>query len=113
MPTELFPLRERLLVRKDAGAERIGRLIVPDSVRKPQTVATVISTGPGYFQGYDASGQPIFAPIEFRPGDRVVIGEFAGVELQIDGATAWLLVPEDVFCKLGESAEVEVSDARA
>ena len=45
MPTELSPLRERLLVRKDSGAERIGRLIVPDSVRKPQTVATVISTG--------------------------------------------------------------------
>lgn len=113
MPTELFPLRERLLVRKDAGAERIGRLIVPDSVRKPQTLATVISTGPGYFQGYDTAGQPVFAPIEFRPGDRVVIGEFAGVELQIDGETVWLLVPDDVFCKLAELAGEEVADARA
>lgn len=103
MTTKLVPMRERLLVEKDPGAETIGRLIIPDSVRKPQTVGTVIASGPGYFQGYDSDGQAIHLPSEYREGDRVVMGEFCGVEVVLDGRTLWLLVPDEIHCKVVEA----------
>jgi chaperonin GroES len=97
----LRPVRDRLLVEKDPASERIGSLIVPESARKAQSVGTILSVGPGYFAGYGDDSQPLFRPTEFREGDRVVFGEYAGVELKIDGRTLWVLVPDEICCKVG------------
>jgi chaperonin GroES len=97
----LRPVRERLLVEKDPGAERIGSLFVPEAARRAQTVGTVLRVGPGYFCGVDDHGSPIYRPSEFQEGDRIVFGEFSGVEVRVDGRSLWLLMPDEVCCTIG------------
>ena len=103
--TTLLPMRERIIVQKDPGAESVGRLILPESVRRPQSVGTVVAVGPGYFQGYDSAGEPVHRPTEYEVGDRVVVGEFAGVEIVLNGITQWIVVPDEINCKVLEDAD--------
>ncbi len=101
MSLGLRPVRERLLIEKDAASERIGSLIVPESARKAQSIGTILAAGPGYFAGYGTDGEPQYTPSEFREGDRVVFGDYAGVELRVDGRILWVLMPDEICCKLG------------
>ena len=108
MRTRLVPVRERLLVQKDPPAERIGSLFVPETAKKAQTIGTVIAAGPGYFAGTDAAGSPVYTPTGYGVGDRVVTGEWSGIEVSVDGETLWLLTPDEIHAKVEEG-----TDARA
>ncbi len=65
----------------------------------------MLAVGPGYFDGYGADGEPCFQPIEYAPGDRVVMGDFAGVELVVDGERVWVLTPDEILCKVADGGE--------
>ena len=95
-------MRERLLVKKDPGSDRVGDLWIPDTARKSQTIGTVVATGPGYYLGPDSDGEPIYGAMEYKEGDRVLFGEWSGVELAVDGEALWLLTPDEVHAKLVE-----------
>lgn len=94
------PMREKLLISKDPGRERLGSLFLPEAARKPQTTGVVIATGPGFFAGYDEAGEPVYTPTEYHEGDRVVFGEWAGCEIRVDGETYFLLTPDEIHARL-------------
>lgn len=103
----VLPMREKLLISKDPGEERVGALFLRETAHKPQTPEIVLALGlVGYFDGNDEAGEPIFPPTGYRKGGRVIFGECAGCEVRVDGETPFLLTSAEVHAKT-VSAEAE------
>lgn len=65
--SDFRPLADRVLVRPDKAADKIGRIILPDSAKKPTDRGLVLAVGPG-MPLKDGKRWPM--PVE--PGQRVI-----------------------------------------
>lgn len=78
----IAPCGDRVLVRQDIPPEKIGVVVVPENVRVPGTIGTVIAVGP--------------EACEFHEGDRVMVGRYTGH--QVEGhKDLMLLRAEDIL----------------
>jgi chaperonin GroES len=92
------PLGDRILVRRlEAGEEKRGGIIIPDTAKEKPTEAEVIAVGPGKT---GKSGKRI-AP-EVAKGDRVLLGKYSGTEVKIDGQEYVILREDEVLATLGK-----------
>ena len=75
------PLHDRVLVtRLDAGEQKMGGIIIPDSAKEKPQQAEVKAVGSGKLLD---SGERV-AP-EVKPGDRILFGKYSGSEIKIEG----------------------------
>src|SRR5260370_11281799 len=96
------PLHDRVLIKRIETDEKTpGGLIIPDTAKEKPQEGEVIATGPG---AWAPSGERL--PLSVRPGDRVLIGKWAGTEVKIQGQDLLVLKESDI---LGVIEDVEVS----
>lgn len=91
--TTLRPLGNRVLTQKMKQAETLkGGIILPDSAKKTQEVATVISIGPGI---KDKDGN--LHPIPVQVGDKVLMDKYSGQEIELDGEKFVIVKADDII----------------
>jgi chaperonin GroES len=73
-PGAFKPLHDNILIKVAKSAEMVGGILMPDSARKREKIATVVAVGPGHWL---ENGQRV-AP-EVEPGDRVRLGDWEGL----------------------------------
>ena len=84
------PLWDNVLLRHvEAGEEKIGSIIVPDTAKEKPTTAEVIAVGAGKVLK-DGSRQ---AP-EVKPGQHVLIEKYSPRDVKLDGED-YIIVRED------------------
>lgn len=84
------PLHDRVMVKRlEAGEEKLGGIIIPDTAKEKPQQAEVKAVGSGKILD---SGERV-AP-EVKAGDRILFGKYSGSEIKIDGEE-YLILRED------------------
>ena len=87
------PLADRLLVKRIEEEEvQRGGIIIPDTAKEKPMEAEVIAVGPGK---RNDKGELI--AMEVKPGQRILLGKYAGTEVEIDGEEYLILREDDVL----------------
>ena len=87
------PLQDRLLAKRlDEEEQTKGGIIIPDAAKEKPLEAKVISVGPGR---RDDDGNHV--PPTVSAGDVVMIGKYAGTEIDLDGEEHLILREDDVL----------------
>ncbi len=90
MAVQIRPLHDRVLAKRIEKEEEVrGGIIIPDVAKEKPMVAEVIAVGKGRIL---EDGKVI--PLDVKPGDRVLIGKYAGTDVKIDGEE-YLILRED------------------
>ncbi len=90
---KIAPLADHILVRRLEEQEKTsGGIIIPDTAKEKPQEARVIAVGPGPRL---ESGE--IRPLDVKPGDRVLIGQYAGSEVTLDGEEHLILREGDVL----------------
>jgi chaperonin GroES len=86
-------LHDRVLVRRIEKLEQVrGGIVIPDTAKEKPQEAEVIAVGPGKL---DEEGRR--RPMDVRPGDRVLIGKYAGTDIKIDEEDLVILREDDIL----------------
>ena len=88
------PLHDRVLVKRveEAGEQKVGGIIIPDSAKEKPLQADVVAVGPGE---YDDSGKR--KALDVKVGDKVLIGKWSGTEVKIDGDEYLILKENEIL----------------
>jgi chaperonin GroES len=77
----LKPMNDNVLIKRAATADTTpGGIIIPEVAKRKATRAQVVAVGPGKV---DKSGR--FIETTVKPGDMVLISEWSGQEISVDG----------------------------
>ena len=92
------PLHDRVLVKRveEAGEQKVGGIIIPDSAKEKPLQADVVAVGPGE---YDDSGKR--KALDVKVGDKVLIGKWSGTEVKIDGDEYLILKENEILGIVG------------
>lgn len=95
--TKLRPCHDNvLLARKDPEKVTASGIILAEAAQKKNHLAEVLAVGPGR---YDELGDRV--PPVVKPGDVVVLAEWTGVEIELDGRKV-LMVKESELLAIVE-----------
>ena len=87
------PLHDRIILERiDEGEQKVGGIIIPDSAKEKPTKAEVVAVGPGKAL---ESGE--LRPLSVKPGDKVLVGKYAGTEIKIDGKEYLIMSESDIM----------------
>jgi chaperonin GroES len=84
------PLHDRVVIRRIEGEDKTkGGIIIPDTVKeKPQE---------GRSLPLDPAAAMRAAPVELKPGERVLFGKWSGTEVKIDGEELLIMKESDIM----------------
>ena len=89
------PLDDRVLVRKNPiPSKTIGGIIIPDTAENKPQDGIVLAVGPGRHE----SGKRI--PVYVSTGDKIIFGKNAGVEVELDGETLYIMYEREIIAKI-------------
>lgn len=89
---KLRPLEDRIVVREVKAEERtVGGLVIPELAKKGPRRGVVVEVGPGRRE----SGGVV--PPAVRVGDVVLMDEFVGTEVELNGETLRVLDARQVL----------------
>ena len=87
------PLGDRILIKRIEESEQVsGGIIIPDTAKEKPQEAEVVAVGPGR-RGDDGD----LIALDVEPGQHVLIGKYAGNEIEIDGEDFVILSEDDVL----------------
>ncbi len=90
---KIAPLADHILVRRLEEQEKTsGGIIIPDTAKETPQEARVIAVGIG-----EKLKSGDMRPLDVKPGDRVLIGQYAGSEVTLDGEEHLILREGDVL----------------
>jgi len=93
----LRPLRDRLLVNRDAVEQKTpGGIIIPASAQEERSEGRVVAKGPGTLQP-----DSTWWPIDVAKGDHILFTKGAGSDVKIEGQRYLILRERDVLGVLG------------
>jgi chaperonin GroES len=96
---KLRPLHDRILVQRlDAGEQKKGGIIIPDSAKEKPQRGTVVAVGNGKRL---ENGQ--VTPLDVKAGDQILFGKYGGSEVTVDD-TEYLILREDEVLAVIEEA---------
>lgn len=72
---KLRALGGHILVKPSESRRRVGSIHLPDTGQIEQRIGTVVEAGPGMWRGTS------FVPMELKPGDKVIYGQYSGQRL--------------------------------
>jgi len=91
--TKLQPIGNRVLVQRLEAEETVkGGIIVPDSAKKKQETAKVLSVGPGKT---DKNGK--LQPMPVKVGDIILMDKYSGQEITLDDEDYVILRSDDII----------------
>ena len=95
------PLHDRVLVRRvESDTKTKGGIIIPDTAKEKPQEGEVIAVGAG---ARDEAGK--LAPLDVKPGDRVLFGKWSGTEVKIDGEDFLIMKESDILGVIEGAAE--------
>jgi chaperonin GroES len=87
------PLGDRILIKRVEEEEQVsGGIIIPDTAKEKPQQAEVVAVGPGRLTD---EGEVV--ALDVKPGQRVLIGKYAGNEVEIDGEELVIVNEGDVL----------------
>lgn len=87
------PLGNRIVAERIEEEEQFsGGIIIPDSAKEKGQTATVVATGPG-----TKKDDGTVVPLDVKAGDTVMIGKFAGNEINVDGSDYVILTEDEIL----------------
>ena len=88
------PLYDRVVIRTKKEEERISSIIVPDEAKDKERPreGVVVFVGKGKIQ-LDGSQRPM----EVKPGDTVIFGQYAGTDVSIDDEIVLMMREEEIL----------------
>ena len=87
------PLGDRILIKRVEEEEQVsGGIIIPDTAKEKTQQADVVAVGPGRLTD---EGEVV--ALDVKPGQRVLIGKYAGNEVEIDGEELVIVNEGDVL----------------
>ena len=91
--SKVRPLGERVIVKPNPREEKTaGGLFIPDTAKEKPQQGEVIAVGPGR-KAEDGT----LLPMEFKVGDKVLYGKYAGTELKMDGEVYLIVKESDIL----------------
>lgn len=89
----LRPLGDRLIVQRLEQEETLkGGIILPDSAKKKQEIATVVAVGKG-----KVTDEGKTLPMPVKVGDKVLMDKYSGQEVTVDDEEYVVLRAGDVI----------------
>ncbi len=93
---DLRPLHDRVMVKRlEAGEEKQGGIIIPDSAKEKPQQAMVEAVGSGKIL---EDGKR--TPVDVKPGDRILFGKYSGAEIKIEGQEYLILREDEILAIL-------------
>lgn len=93
---DLRPLHDRVLVQRlEAGEEKRGGIIIPDSAKEKPQQATVKAVGSGKLLDNGERSAP-----EVKAGDRILFGKYSGSDVKLDGEEYLILREDEILAVL-------------
>ncbi|NTU50511.1 MAG: co-chaperone GroES [Desulfobulbaceae bacterium] len=87
------PLHDRVLLKRWEDEKTTpGGIVIPDTAKEKPATAEVIAVGPG--KPLD-NGE--LRPLTVKPGDKVLVGKYAGTEVKLDGTEYVVVREDDIF----------------
>ena len=97
MKTKVKPLSDRVLTRRIEAEEQVkGGIIIPDTAKETPLEAEVIVVGPG-----KVNDDGKLVPVDVKKGDRVLIGQYAGTDVEVDGEEFVIVRQDDILGVIG------------
>ena len=89
-------LNDRVAIELDAPeTETSGGIVLPDNAKTKATRGVVVSAGPGNLNSW-GKRQPLLV----KKGDRVIIGQYVGDEVEVGECTFRIVKEEDILAKV-------------
>ncbi|EAY05069.1 hypothetical protein TVAG_191660 [Trichomonas vaginalis G3] len=90
------PLDDRVLVKRvDRPNKTASGIIIPDALKGKHNEATVIAVGPGHREK-----DGTITPMTLQVGDRVVLADWSGSEVKLDGKEFIVYREDDILAVL-------------
>jgi len=86
-------LEDRVVVKPNTEEERTkGGIVLPDTAKERPQEGEVVAVGPGKLLD---NGQR--APMDVKPGDKIIFAKYGGTEVKIDGEEYIILRQSDIL----------------
>jgi len=93
---KIVPLFDRVIVQRMAAETRTkGGLLIPEKAQNKTLEATVVAVGPG---ARNDAGATI--PMAVAVGDKVLLPEYGGAKLELDGEELQIFRETDIVAKM-------------
>ena len=100
------PLGDRVLIKHEKAADKIGSLFLPEQAKEKPVEATVIAIGEGKWNPInDGNVRSTHDPLPVSIGDRVLVSKYGGTEIKIDGEDFKLIQIDDILAKLNQKGK--------
>jgi len=99
MLRRVVPLFDRVLVQRVSPVKKtVGGIVLPDSAQDKSNEAKVVAVGKGL-----RNSEGKFTPPSVEVGDIVMLPEFRGDDIKINGESFMLIREEDILAKIEHS----------
>ena len=86
------PLHDRVIVKRvDEEEVTKGGIIIPDTAKEKPIEGKIVAVGKGKVT---EDGKKL--PLEVKKGDRILVGKYAGTEIQSDGEENLIMREDDI-----------------
>lgn len=91
--TTFYPLEDRVLIKRDENAERVGTIFIPEHIREknPPQIGTIIAIG----CGKTVNGMFIQPTVKVR--DRIIFGKYSGTDIKLNNEKLTILREGDIL----------------
>ncbi len=90
--SNISPLRDRVVVRREDERETAGGIIIPDTASEKPIIGVVTSVGPGKILDNGSVQEPVL-----KKGDKVLFGKYAGTEIELKGEKLVVMREDDIM----------------
>ena len=91
------PLYDRVLLkRKDPESKTKGGLFLPETAKTKSSLATVVAVGTGHLGEHGK-----ITPLKVEPGMTVLLSDWSGDEVKIDGEDHLIVREKDILAVAG------------
>ncbi|KAJ1419564.1 chaperonin 10-like protein, partial [Ochromonadaceae sp. CCMP2298] len=93
---KLLPLADRILIKRIvATTKTAGGILLPESNVSKANEGIVIAVGPGF-----TTKEGIKIPVTLEVGDKVILPEYGGLLLKMDGEEGFIFRNDEILAKL-------------
>lgn len=91
---KFYPLFDKVLIKRDDAKEEVtvGGIVLPSSAVPKPNEGLVVAVGPGKF-----TQEGELLPMMLKKGDKIMFGEYAGLEVSLPEGTFLLLSQEEIL----------------
>lgn len=90
--SNIIPLRDRIVVRRQAETTSAGGIVIPDTAAEKPILGVVVAVGPG-----KALDSGTVLELAVNKGDKVLFGKYAGTEVELEGEQYVVMREDDIM----------------